>query len=228
MILFGSLVNAATVFTGSLVGIGLKNLVSEKYEDIVFQALGLSTMMLSLSMMLTIKNPLPVILSVVLGGILGEVIHIEDFFLSLGNRLGRRFSGVKSNFAEGVVASSVLFCVGAMTITGCLQEGLTGQSSILLTKALLDGFASMALATSWGWGVFASGFVVFVFQGLLTLLARWVGPFMSDFLIAQLVGTGGVLVMGIGIKLLGLKPIRTASLLPSLVLVVILSLLFPA
>ncbi|MFN4216746.1 MAG: DUF554 domain-containing protein [Brevinematales bacterium] len=228
MILLGSIVNAGTVFAGSLVGIGFKRFVSEKYEGIVFQGLGLSTIMLSLSMMLSIKNPLPVILSVVSGGLLGEFMRLEDFFVSLGERLGKHFRMGGLNFAEGVVSASVLFCVGAMTITGCLQEGLQGESTILFTKALLDGFASMVLATTWGWGVFASGFVVLVFQGGLTLLARWVGPFLSEFVVAQLVGTGGILVLGIGIKLLGLKPIRTASFLPALVIVVLLSWLLPA
>lgn len=227
MILLGSLVNAATVFTGSLLGITFKRFVQKQYEEIVFQALGLSTIMLSISMMLSLKNPLPVILSLVIGGIIGEWLHLEERLLSLGEWLGNSLPGGKSQFSEGLVSASVLFCVGAMTITGTIQEGLTGKSTILFTKALLDGFASMVLATTWGWGVFASGIVVLIFQGSLTLLARWIGPWMSDFLINQLVGTGGVLVLGIGIKLLGLKPIRTASLLPSLILIVLFSLIFP-
>ncbi len=223
----GSLVNAATVFGGSLIGIFLKRFVSERYEEIVFQGLGLSTMMLSLSMMLSLKNPLPVIFSVVLGGLVGEWLRLEERFLRLGERLRQKLPGMKSNFAEGLVSTSVLFCVGAMTITGCLQEGLTGDFTILLTKALLDGFASIVLATTWGWGVFAAGFVVLIFQGGLTLLARWIGPWMSDFLVAQLVGTGGILVLGIGMKLLGIKPVKTLALLPSLGFIVILSLVFP-
>jgi len=227
MIGFGSLVNALAVFAGSLVGITLKRLVSDKYESIVFQGLGLSTMMLSISMMLSLKNPLPVILSIVVGGILGEWMHLEEFFVGLGDRVGKRFRLGESRFGEGMVSASVLFCVGAMTITGCLQEGLKGDSSLLLTKSLLDGFASMMLATTWGWGVFASGFVVLFFQGGLTLLARWVGPLLSEFVVAQLVGTGGILVLGIGLRLLGIKPVRTASFLPALVLVVIVSLVFP-
>ncbi|URA10065.1 DUF554 domain-containing protein [Thermospira aquatica] len=225
--IIGSMVNAATVFAGSLVGIFLKRFVSDKYEEIAFQGLGLSTIMLSLSMMLSIKNPLPVIFSVVLGGLVGEWLQLENRFLILGEKLRERLPGMRSNFAEGVVSASVLFCVGAMTITGCLQEGVTGDFSILLTKALLDGFASIVLATTWGWGVFAAGFVVLIFQGGLTLLARWIGPWMSDFLIAQLVGTGGILVLGIGMKLLGIKPVRTLSLLPSLLFIVIFSLVFP-
>lgn len=225
MILLGSLVNAGTVFLGSTVGIVLKRFVSEKYEGIVFQGLGLSTIMLSISMMLSTKNPLLVILSIVVGGILGEWLKLEEIFLSLGEKISQRFHLGKSSFAEGLVSASVLFCVGAMTITGCIQEGLRGDSSILLTKALLDGFASIVLATTWGWGVFASGFVVFVLQGGLTLLAQWVGPLLTDFLINQLVGTGGILVLGIGIRLMGIKMVRTASFLPSLILVVFFSLL---
>ncbi|MCX7881836.1 MAG: DUF554 domain-containing protein [Brevinematales bacterium] len=227
MILLGSLVNAGTVFVGSLAGITLKRFVSEKYEGIVFQALGLSTIMLSLSMMLSLKNPLVVILSIVFGGLVGEWLKLEESFFLLGERVGKRFRLGNSHFAEGLVSASVLFCVGAMTITGCLQEGLTGNSSLLFTKALLDGFASLVLATTWGWGVFASGVVVLVFQGSLTLLARWIGPLLSEFLIAQLVGTGGVLVLGIGIRLMGITRVKTASFLPSLVFVVIFSLLFP-
>ena len=132
-----------------------------------------------------------------------------------------------TRFVDGMVNASLIYCIGAMAILGSFDEGIRGDHSILFTKALLDGFASIALASTYGSGVLFSAFPVLIYQGLLTLFASSFQAYFSDYLIAQLTATGGTLILGIGINLLGLTVIRLSSLLPSLVAIVLLSIFVP-
>jgi uncharacterized membrane protein YqgA involved in biofilm formation len=169
------------------------------------------------------KNALLVVLSILIGGIVGEALGLEDRFAGLADKLKSLVRSSNTRFVDGMVNASLIYCIGAMAILGSFDEGIRGDHSILFTKALLDGFASVALASTYGSGVLFSALPVLVYQGLLTIFAGAFQGLFSDYLIAQLTATGGTLILGIGINLLGLTVIRLSSLLPSLVIIVLLS-----
>ena len=170
------------------------------------------------------ENFLPVALSVLMGGILGEYLRLEERFSALAGRLKALLHSGNTRFVEGLINASLIYCIGAMAILGSFDEGIRGDHSILFTKSLLDGFAAIALASTYGSGVLFAAVPVLLYQGTLTVFAGFFQPWFSEYLIAQLTATGGVLVLGIGINLLGVTTIRLSSLLPSLAVIVPLSL----
>ena len=221
----GSVVNAAAIIAGSLVGIALNSRFPDRIREVVFQGLGLCVLLIGMQMALEVKNPLVVVCSVLLGGITGELLGLEHLFERLASRLKRTIRSKNARFTDGLITASLIYCIGAMAIVGSFTEGLTGDGSILFTKSILDGFASIALASSYGTGVLFSFIPVLLYQGALTLGAGFFQAFFSDLLIAQLTATGGVLILGIGITLMDIKQIRLSSLLPALVYVVVITLI---
>ena len=222
----GSVVNAVAIIAGSTLGLILHNRFPDRYKITVFQGLGLCVILIGLDMALKVQDILVLIFSILIGGVFGEVLRLEAFFGSLGDRLKALVRSKNDRFTEGLVSASLIFCIGAMAIVGALTEGLTGDPTVLYTKAMLDGFASIPLAATYGLGVLFSWIPVLLYQGLITLFAGTFQSYFTDLLIAQLSATGGVLILGIGITLLDLKKIRLASLLPSLLVVVVLTLIF--
>lgn len=220
----GSVVNALAIVTGAAVGLLLHGRLPENMRRIVFQGLGLCVVVIGMQMALRGENFLPVALSVLMGGVLGEYLRLEERFSALGGRLKTLLRSGNVRFVEGLVNASLIYCVGAMAILGSFDEGVRGDHSILFTKSLLDGFASIALASTYGSGVLFSAVPVLIYQSALTIFAGFFQPWFSEYLIAQLTATGGVLVLGIGINLLGVTTIRLSSLLPSLAVIVPLSL----
>ncbi len=161
-----------------------------------------------------------------IGGIIGEAIDLEKHFEGLGDFLSRKIKSKEKNFAEGLVTAFLIFCVGSMTILGAIEEGLTGGYSLLLAKSVLDGFTSLALASTYGIGVLFSFIPLLVYQGGLTVLAIQCQGFFSERVINELTAVGGVLILGLSINLLGIKKIKVANLLPALVIIVLLAKLF--
>ncbi|HZA26946.1 MAG TPA: DUF554 domain-containing protein, partial [Actinomycetota bacterium] len=159
-----------------------------------------------------------VMASVLVGGVIGELAGIERWLDRLGERLRARFGRGQARFTEGFVVASLVFCVGPLTIVGSIQEGLTGTYELLAVKAMLDGFAALAFASALGWGVGFSILVILVYQGTLTLGASALGGGFSDAMIAAMSATGGVLILGIALRLLDLRRVRVANLLPAIVL----------
>ncbi len=226
MLPVGSLVNAAAIIVGGAIGLALHGRFPARIRLIVFQALGLSVMVIGMQMALKMTQPLLVIFSLIIGGIVGELLDIESFLERVGNRVKRMAKSQNTLFTDGLVTASLIFCIGSMAILGAFDEGLRGDPNILFTKAMLDGFASIALASTYGAGVLLSCVPVFLYQFSLTLLAGSVQQFFTPELITQLTATGGVLILGIGVNLLEILRIRLSNLLPSLVIVVILSMIF--
>lgn len=222
----GPVVNALAIIAGSLVGMALHKRFPDRIRLIVFQGLGLCVLLIGFQMAFKVHNILIMIFAVMIGGILGELMHLEEYFESLADRLKRLIRSKNERFTEGLVTASLIFCIGALAIIGSFDEGLRGDRTIVYTKSILDGFASIVLAASYGVGVLFSFLPVLAYQGGLTMGAGLLSPWFSDLLIAQLTATGGVLIIGIGINLLDIKRIRLASLLPSLVVVVALTLLY--
>jgi hypothetical protein len=176
-------------------------------------------------MVLKFENILIIIFSAVIGGILGEFSRLQDRLDRLGDYFKKRINSTNDSFTEGLVGSFLIFCIGSMTIMGSLQEGINGDHTLLFTKSILDGFASIALAAAFGSGVFFSSFALLIYQCLLTYLAKLLGGLLKPFVINEMISMGGLLIIGIGLNLLNIKKIRTTNLLPSLVIVVILAMI---
>jgi hypothetical protein len=156
--------------------------------------------------------------SVLIGGIIGELLGIERGLNRLGDALKARFAQRQAHFTEGFVVASLVFCVGPLTVLGSIEDGLTGDYRLLAIKSLLDGSAAVAFASTLGWGVGFSALTVLLYQGALTLSASWAAGVFSDPMVAALTAAGGILIIGIGLRLLELREVRVANLLPALVL----------
>ena len=235
----GTLINVIAVLIGSTIGVFIAHRLNEKIRDVVTDGLGLATGMIAVLTTAAITNPLltqtlgsgrPVLIvlaSVVVGGILGTLLRIEERLEIYGDRLKARFSGEDgSRFTEGFVAASLLFCVGAMAVLGPITDGLGGGNEILVLKSTLDFFASIAFASVFGWGVAASALTILLFQGSPTLLGYALGNFMSEVQVLMLTATGGLLLLAISLRLLNLKQIPVGNMLPALVIAPLLAAVF--
>jgi len=226
MLPLGSLVNALAIILGSVIGMLLHNRFPERVRAIVFQGLGLCVLLIGIQMALKVENILILIFSVLLGGILGELLNLEGLFEILAGKLKAVVRSKNAAFTDGLITSSLIFCIGAMAIIGSFDEGIRGDATVLYTKSILDGFASVALASTYGAGVLFSFLPVLLYQGGLTLFAGVFQQYFSPLLIAQLTSTGGVLILGIGFTLLDIKRVKLSNLLPALPVVVVLTLIF--
>ncbi|HBR07227.1 MAG TPA: DUF554 domain-containing protein [Desulfovibrio sp.] len=222
----GSLVNAAAIIAGSLIGALLHGRFPERVRTIVFQGLGLCVLLIGVQMALKVDNILILIFSVLLGGLLGELLDLEGLFERLATRFKALVRSKDTGFTDGLITASLIFCIGAMAIIGSFDEGIRGDPTVLYTKSILDGFASVALASTYGLGVLFSFIPVLLYQGGLTLFAGFFQQHFSPQLIAQLTSTGGVLILGIGLTLLDIKRVKLSNLLPALLVVVVLTLVF--
>lgn len=199
-----------------------------RLQETVFHSLGLVTIVIGVNAALEAFRPaladltraslLIVMGSVLVGGIIGELLGIERGLNRVGDGLKARFAHGQARFTEGFVMASLVFCVGPLTVLGSIEDGLTGDYQLLAVKSLLDGFAAVAFASALGWGVGFSAIVVLVYQGALTLSASWAAGVLSEAMIAAMTAAGGVLILGIGLRLLKLLDVRVANLLPALVL----------
>jgi len=218
--MIGTLLNAATVLVGGTVGLVFGARLPDRLRSTVLAGLGLFTLAIGLRLFLETQNPLYALGGLLIGGLLGEWWQVEDRLASLGAKLEARFAGGQgagSPFVRGFLTASLLFCVGPMTILGSIQDGLTGDYSLLAIKSVMDGFASLALASSLGLGVLFSIVVILVYQGGLTLLAATAQSILTDAMVAEMTAVGGILLVGLAISsLLEIKRIRAGNLLPAL------------
>ncbi|MEN6476177.1 MAG: DUF554 domain-containing protein [Syntrophaceae bacterium] len=222
----GTLVNAGTVLAGSLIGIGAGRFLSQGIRTILMQALGLAVMVIGLKMALSGENAIAAVGCLLLGGITGELLRIEDGIEHLGLRLKNRFHSDSATFVEGFVSATILYLTGAMTIVGSIQDGTVGDATTLYLKALLDGFASVVLASSLGVGVAFSALSVLIVQGGLTLLAGQLAFLKEPAVLASITAVGGMIILGIGINLLELKRLKVGNLVPALIYAIIYPLLW--
>ncbi len=226
--MIGTIINMGTVSLGSLLGIAIGSKLRDEIRKMVFDSLGLLTLLIGFQMALKTQNILILLGSILGGGIIGEYLNIENKINGLGGKLQKAFSMEKhQRFVDGFVSSSILFCVGPMAILGSIQDGISGNFTLLAVKSTLDGFASLGLATALGWGVFFSILTILVFQGSITLAAEWIQSLMTDQMINEMSAAGGLLIVAIGIRLLNLKDVRVGNLLPALVLAPFLVWLVP-
>lgn len=222
--LLGTLVNTGSVLLGSTIGILLKKGIPERLCDTLFKALGLVTMFIGISGCLCDADIMVVVVSLIFGAVLGEFINLDKQVNRFGKLIENKFdkNNPDSRVAEGFVSASMLFCVGSMTIVGCLQAGLKGDNSILFTKSALDLCSSMIFASTMGIGVVFSAIFVLAYQGLLTVLAVWVSPFLSEAVIANMSCVGYIIIIGLGLTLLGVLKAKITNLVPAMFLPIVL------
>lgn len=216
--MIGVIVNVITVVIGASVGLLLKKGIPERVSQAVMTGLGVCTLYIGISGSLCGQNVLIAIASVVLGAAVGTLLNIDGAITRLAGRVGERFKGRgrQGSIAEGIITATLLFCVGSMTVTGSIQAGLTGDNSILITKATLDLVSSMMLASSLGVGVLLSAAAVFCIQGGLVLLAGLLEPLMSAGAINEMTCVGSLLIIMIGTNLMGVTKIKVADYLPAI------------
>lgn len=232
----GTIINIITVLVGGALGLRFGSRLPDRVRQTVVAGLGLFTAAIGLQMFFKTGNAIVVLISLLIGGLLGEWWRIEDGLRGLGELLERRFTInsatqavadtggnplklTETNFIKGFLTASLLFCIGPMTIIGSIQDGLTGDYSLLAIKSVLDGFASLAFASSLGVGVLFSTLVILVYQGGLSLLAFQAQALISPEMMNELTAAGGVLLLGVAISsLLEIKPIRVGNFLPALVI----------
>lgn len=228
--MIATIVNCITVLIGSFIGLLFNKRVNERFKEVIYTGIGVFTLVIGMMMAFETTRILFVGLSVVIGGLLGSWWGVERGILKIGERLQNRFGrkdGEGSAFALGYLNASILFCVGAMTIVGSFRAGAEGNYDLILTKSVMDGFMAILLSAAMGLGVAFSALTILVYQGGLTLLASLIAPYVSDLVLSELSGTGGILIMMIGLNLLKLKEIKTGDFLPALGVILAFALLEP-
>ncbi len=233
----GTIVNVLAVLVGGGMGLAIQGGIPDKLKTSLTKACGLSTMMIGISgalqEMLTVEQgrvtasgTLLIVLSLVIGVLIGELLNIEDKLEQVGEVLKKKCKQKgDSRFAEGLVTVTLIFCVGAMAIVGSLQDGISGDPSILYVKSLLDGVMAMVFASSMGIGVLFSVFPLALYQGLITAFAVVIEPYLTDIMISQVSMVGSVLIVGIGINLVFGKTVKIGNFLPALLMPVIYQLI---
>jgi len=224
----GTLINVTTVLLGSLIGLTFRSRLPDRFVTILFQGIGLFTMVLGVSMAVKAQEWILVILSLIIGGLIGELLNIEKLFDNLASSIGKRFKQGGTQFNEGLLTAFLLFCMGSMTILGAIEEGLGNTPNLYYIKSLMDGISSIALASGLGLGVLFSIVPLFIYQAGLTVFASWFGSFMPELMMNGITATGGILLVGLGLNILKISNIKILNLLPSLIIAVFATLIFLA
>jgi uncharacterized protein len=212
----GTAINVFAVLVGGSIGTLAGARLPEGMRETAMQAIGIVTLLVGVSNFLKYDNVLVPLVSVILGLVVGELLDIDGRLRRLGDRLERRFSKGESPVSRAFVTTSLLFCVGPLTVIGSFQDGLDGDYSILALKSALDFVAALAIASVLGWGVLLSAGTVLVVQGSLTLGAGSLDAVVTGAMISGTTATGGILIFGLGLGLLDLKDVRVANMLPAL------------
>ena len=228
--LVGTLVNTGAVLLGSLIGMLLGNILPERLRDTVMKGLGLCTLFVGIDGMLGGSNALIAIISVAVGAVIGELCdldgHLNRFAEGLEKRFKKGREGAGPSLAEGFVTASLVFCVGAMTIVGALNDGLTGNHEMLFTKATLDFASSIIFASSLGLGVMLSASAILVIEGGIACLASLVAPILQQNpnTIPEMTVVGSILIVGISLNLLGVAKLKIMNYVPAIFLPILLCL----
>lgn len=227
--MIATLINAGGVLVGALLGLFFARHISEPIKKTVFAAAGIMSLVIGITMAIKTERILYLSISLVGGGLVGTLLHIEDHIMRLGDRIKSLVppSARGGSFAEGFLEASVLFCVGAMAIIGSINAGTTGDYTILLTKTVMDTFIAILFGAAMGLGVAFSALSILVYQGAITLAAGLIVPWLTPGVTAAINGTGGAIIIMIGLNLLGLTRIPTGNFLISLVAAVTLALVDP-
>lgn len=224
--MIGTIVNVIAVLIGGTIGTFISINIPERFTKIIFQTIGVFTIWLGIKMALKSNHILIMIISLILGAIVGELMDIDKYINRFGDYLKRKLKIKNETFSEGLITSFLLFCMGSMTILGAIQEGLTGKATIFYTKSVMDGISSLILSSSLGVGVIFSIIPLFLYQGGLTLIASSLNNALTTVMIQDLTAVGGIILIALGFDIMKIKRIKVANLLPALVFILILSYFF--
>jgi len=225
----GTLLNTATVAVGASVGLAVGHAIPDAYKEVALHGLGLVTMGIGIAMFLRAKNPLIAAISIATGGVIGLALGIDAGIGHLAEAIRHQLGATgESTFAEGLITSFVLFCIGPMTLLGCLQDALERKIDLLSVKATLDGIAAIFLAAALGRGVLITAFLILIFQGALTMLAKPLRPLAKDGdALSEISGAGGAILLGTGLGLIGVVDVHPANYLPAVFIAPAIALLAP-
>lgn len=227
--MIGTIVNSLTIIAGSFAGflsnVFFKKGIPERINNTVMNGLSLCILLIGISQAMEVKNMLLVIISIVLGGIIGEIIDIDKWLKNLGDSLEKKLGGRGGKVSEGFVSASLIFCVGSMAIIGSLESGLSGKYDILFAKSILDGVTAVIFSSSLGLGVALSSVSVFLYQGIITIASSFLKGILVGTVINNMTSVGGLLIIGIGLNMLKLTNIKLANLLPGILIPVIYQML---
>lgn len=221
----GVIINTATVIIGSIIGLMFKKGIPKMFSETIMSGIGLCTIYIGISGTLKGENTLILIISIVIGAIIGTWIDIDKRIMILGEWIGKRFKSSSNNsvsIAEGFVTGSLLFCIGAMTIVGSLNAGLNGDNTMLFTKSVLDLISSVMLSVSLGIGVLFSATFVLLFQGGIVLLAQFLQPILTNSAIREITCAGSLMIIALGFNIIGVTKIKIANYLPAIIVIPIL------
>ncbi len=225
--------NALMVILGTLVGLVVKNRLTESYRQLIFTSSGLVTLVIGLSMALGSNSYLILLFALIIGGSVGYALRIEDRILSLGEWMEKRLSrgsGTEEsarNFALGFFNASLLFCSGAMTVVGSIQAGTVGDYRLIMIKAIMDGAMAIIFTAAYGIGVMASALFILVYQGFFTLAGGFIAPILGEGGINELAAVGGMLLLMIAFNLLDMRRTKTGNFLPAMIVAPLLAILSP-
>ena len=221
--MLGTIVNCITVIIGSLVGVLCKKGISQRFSNAIMQGLGLCVLYIGISGTLEGQNVLVAILSMASGAIIGEALDLDSRLDRLGKRLEKATGGQgDGSIARGFVAASLLFCVGAMSIVGSIQGGLSGNHETIFAKSLIDGIAAIVLASTMGIGVIFSALFILVYQGGIALCAGFVAPILTDAIIAEMTCVGSLLIAGLAFNMLGITKLKVMNFVPAIFMPIII------
>ncbi len=224
--MIGTLVNVVAIIIGGSIGLLFRTKIPERLFKIVFQAIGIFTLYLGVSMALKANELLLMVFSLVLGSLIGEAFRLEDRVEKLSESLKRKIGSKEDKFSTGFVTAFMLFCLGSLTILGSLEEGMGEEPTLLMTKSVMDGFSAIALTAVMGVGVIFSVIPLLIYQGGLTLLATLFGEVIPEIVINEIAGVGGILIIGLGISILEIKKIKVLNMLPAILVEVLLCYIF--
>lgn len=213
--MLGTIVNSLAILVGGFTGSLFRNKISSAYNETIMKALGLSVILIGLKGALQVNNILLLIISLTLGTLIGEIMKIEKGIENIGIWLEQKFSNQKG-LAKGFVTASLVYCVGAMAIMGSLESGLTSNHDILYAKSLLDGISAIIFSSSLGIGVCFSAISVFIYQGVITLTATFMKPYLIPSVVNEMSAIGGLLIVAIGLNMLEIKRIKVGNMLPAI------------
>ncbi len=225
MVLFGTIINGLCIIIGSIFGLFFTN-IPERFKETVMHGIGRVVLLIGIQMAFSTEVIIIVLLSIMFGAIIGELLHVEERLNSVGHWIGSKFTSspnTSTSISQGFVTATLVFVMGAMSILGSLDSGIRGDHELLVTKGIIDGFVSIVLTTTLGFGVIFSVIPVVLYQGTITLFATQIEKYLPEaFLtgfITELTAVGGIIIIAIGVNLLKILHIRIGNLLPSLVMV---------
>ncbi len=219
--MIGTIINVVAIILGSFFGLLFHSKVPEKFIKIAFVGIGIFTLVLGFKMALESNEALFMVFSIIIGSIIGEALDLDKRLNDLSNGLKKRLGNENDNFSNGLITAFLLFCTGSLTILGAIQEGVEGTYELLMTKSLMDGFSSLALASTLGVGVLFSVIPLVLYQGGLTLAAGQLQEYLTTPMITEISAVGGLLLIALGLNILELKEIKVTNMLPSLIIIVL-------